>query len=62
MNKEDRLPGWLYTRDMTAKLICYFRTENWLIFVQKRMESTQAAHMPLLRSLPVVTVQDRNEI
>jgi hypothetical protein len=26
------------------------------------MERTQAAHMPLLRSLPTVTVQDRNKI
>jgi hypothetical protein len=28
MNKDDPLPGWLYTRDITAKLIFYLKTET----------------------------------
>jgi hypothetical protein len=30
MNKEDRLPEWLYPRDLTAKLIFYFKKTETL--------------------------------
>jgi hypothetical protein len=40
-----------------------FLFQNWnLVYAEKRIERTQAAHMPLLRLLSALAVQDRNKI